>query len=85
MTGVKTVAGYQPKGWTTMMYSASLGHGTRICWEVRGSIGSTRTPGQRIANQSRAVVSVIVKANSEADKLPSLLALRDRLEELTPL
>jgi hypothetical protein len=31
------------------------------------------------------VVSAIVKANSEADKRPSLLALRDRLEELTLL
>jgi hypothetical protein len=31
------------------------------------------------------VVSAIVKANSEVDKLPALLALRDRLEELTLL
>ena len=43
------------------------------------------TLGSELRNQSRAVVSAIVKANSEADKLPSLLALRDRLEELTLL
>ena len=41
------------------------------------------TLGSELRNQSRAVVTAIVKANSEADKLPSLLALRERLEELT--
>lgn len=41
------------------------------------------TLGTELRNQSRAVVSAIVKANSEADKLPALLGLRDRLEELT--
>jgi four helix bundle protein len=43
------------------------------------------TLGSELRNQSRAVVSAIVKANSEAEKLRSLLALRDRLEELTLL
>ena len=43
------------------------------------------TLGSELRNQSRAVVSAIVKANSAAEKLPSLLALRDRLEELTLL
>jgi len=43
------------------------------------------TLGSELRNQSRAVVSAIVKANSEGDKLPALLALRDRLEELTLL
>jgi len=41
------------------------------------------TLGSELRNQSRAVVSAIVKANSEVDKLPALLGLRDRLEELT--
>ncbi len=43
------------------------------------------TLGGELRNQSRAVVSAIVKANSQADKLPALLGLRDRLEELTLL
>ena len=40
------------------------------------------TLGAELRNQSRAVVSAIVKANSQTDKLPALLGLRDRLEEL---
>lgn len=43
------------------------------------------TLGSELRNQSRAVVGAIVKANSETDKLSSLLALRERLEELTLL
>ena len=43
------------------------------------------TLGTELRNQSRAVVSAIVKANSEGDKLPALLGLRGRLEELTLL
>ncbi len=43
------------------------------------------TLGSELRNQSRAVVSAIVKANSESDKLRALLALRERLEELTLL
>lgn len=43
------------------------------------------TLGSELRNQSRAVVSAIVRANSQADKLPALLGLRDRLEELTLL
>ena len=43
------------------------------------------TLGSELRNQSRAVVSAIVRANSQADKLPGLLGLRDRLEELTLL
>jgi hypothetical protein len=41
------------------------------------------TLGSELRNQSRAVVTAVVKANSETNKLPALLALRDRLEELT--
>ena len=40
------------------------------------------TLGTELRNQS-AVVTAIVKANSETDKLPALIALRERLEELT--
>jgi hypothetical protein len=40
------------------------------------------TLGAELRNQSRAVVSAIVKANSQTDKLPALLGLRDALEEL---
>ena len=38
------------------------------------------TLGTELRNQSRAVVTAIAKANSETDKLASLIALRERLE-----
>jgi hypothetical protein len=48
-------------------------------------LGRPEHLGRELHIQSRAVVSAIVKANSEADKLPALLALRDRIVELTLL
>lgn len=41
------------------------------------------TPGSELRNQSRAVVSAIVRANSEADKLPALPGLCDRLDGIS--
>ena len=43
------------------------------------------TLGSELRNTSRDVVAAVVRANSERDKLPSLLALRAQLEELTIL
>jgi hypothetical protein len=40
------------------------------------------TLGTELRNKSREIVSLIVKANSTKDKLPCLLELRERVEEL---
>ena len=40
------------------------------------------TLGTELRNKSREVVAAVIKANSSRDKLPRLLALRERLEEL---
>lgn len=40
------------------------------------------TLGTDLRNKSREIVGLIVKANSSPDKLPRLLDLRERLEEL---
>jgi four helix bundle protein len=40
------------------------------------------TLGADLRNQSRAALRLIVRANSEADKLATLTALRDAVEEL---
>ena len=43
------------------------------------------TLGTELRNKSREVVAAVIKANSTRDKLPRLLELRERLEELTIL
>ena len=40
------------------------------------------TLGADLRNKSREIVSLIVKANSSQEKLPRLMDLRERLEEL---
>lgn len=40
------------------------------------------TLGTELRNKSREMVSLIAKANSSSDKLPSLLELREKIEEL---
>ena len=40
------------------------------------------TLGTELRNKSREIVGLIVRANSSSDKLPRLLELRERLEEL---
>lgn len=40
------------------------------------------TLGTELRNQSRAIVTQIVRANAERDKAPALLALRGQLDEL---
>jgi hypothetical protein len=40
------------------------------------------TLGTELRNKSREVVALVVKANAARDKVPELLLLRDKLEEL---
>ena len=40
------------------------------------------TMGTDLRNKSREIVSLIIKANSEKQKLPALFMLRDNIEEL---
>jgi len=49
-------------------------------------VGSSRyhkyTLGTELRQQSRAIVSLVIKANSQINKTPFLLTLRDQLEQL---
>ena len=40
------------------------------------------TMGTDLRNKSREIVNLIIKANSEKQKLPTLFMLRDTIEEL---
>jgi hypothetical protein len=40
------------------------------------------TLGTELRQQSRGIVSLVIKANSQTDKAPFLLTLRDQLEQL---